>query len=136
MEAKKKEEVEKLRMRGKNIELTALCIMLAGGLGLLVAMFMGQGYVDLVSDDHITDQDMPVRDLENATYTYTADELLSRFQHVLPLLVASMTAFASGGIMLAVTGPSEANFHKLHCGEGDQKYCPECGLKLSRLEKK
>jgi hypothetical protein len=26
--------------------------------------------------------------------------------------------------------------HRMHCdGMGEKKYCPECGLKLSRLEK-
>ena len=103
---------------------------------------------DISDDDHMTDPGIAMRDLENATYTWEPDELRDmRMTGYYVVFVGLAIVVAGGGcvVALAVMNDYQDN-HRMLCrqwqdetyaGEdGEQKmtYCPECGLKLSKLE--
>ena len=146
-EEKTKVELEKLKKKMEMVGVVGLALILVGGAIALWAVMMPLSDM-LPNHEHITDQDMPIRDMENATYTWTADE----FEHILNaqsgwftaalvLLVPGIVLFYA---MLLIT-PSDTKIHKIGCRKAKDyqfcpecgaanKYCPECGLKLSRLE--
>lgn len=109
----------------------------------MVGIFLvGAAYVMLLGtslmmdEDHITDKGIAIRDKNNATYTWTHHEFDEQSQ-------AGFCAVFAGGASLAVAfalafaSPSKKQLHKLGCkGSDEWKYCPECGIKMSELEKK
>jgi hypothetical protein len=133
----KNEEMEKLVSR-KKAQTWVCIVVLAAGIASVLAsvVFIMLEPLSLMDRDHITDQDMPIRDYDNVTYTWSAEELADRAERGTPLLLIGLGMFLAGYAFLFVL-IDDKQVHRLHCtGDGEWKYCPECGLKLSRLEKK
>ena len=146
-EEKNKIELENLKKKMDIVGIIGIALILIGGAIALWTLMMP--LTDILPDDeHITDQEMPVRDMENATYTWTADE----FEKILDTQSTWFTValvFLLPGIALfyamLVIEPSNKKLHKTGCKKAKDyqfcpecgaanKYCPECGLKLSELE--
>jgi len=147
-EEKNKVELEKMKKRMEIVSIIGLALIVIGGSIALWALMMPLNKI-VPDDEHITDQGMPIRDMENATYTWTADE----FKQVLDTQgnwFTSAVVFLLPGITLFYAAlfitPSEKKLHQIGCKKAKDyqfcpecgaanKYCPECGLKLSRLER-
>ena len=148
-EEKTKVELEKIRKKAEIVSVIGLALILVGGVIGLWAVMMPLG--DMLPDNkHITDQGMPVRDLDNATYTWTADEFEKTLNTQGDWFTASLVFLLPGVVLfytiLAIT-PSKKKLHLIGCkkAKDDQfcpecgtanKYCPECGLKLSEIKEK
>jgi hypothetical protein len=137
-EDKGKVELEKVKKNARIVGGVGLIVLLVGLVVLFMAIFTM--FDKMIPDnEHITDQDLPVRDIKNATYTWTADEIKDMVDEKTGFLVMGGAIAAVGmGIFYsaAVIEPSSIKMHKIGCaGQGEKKYCPECGLKLSRLER-
>ena len=137
MEEKKNEGIAKQqRKRATAIAIACLCLIGTGvALVLVGAMHTSVYPADF---DHITDKSLAVRDIENATYTWTAEEIDEQADKGLAIMIIG-GLFAAAGYPLLFVVPRETELHKMYCEieeYGPCKYCPECGLKLSRLEKK
>ena len=147
-EEKSKVELENLKKKMELVGIIGLALVVIGGAIALWALMMPLSAM-LPDNDHITDPSMPVRDLDNATYTWTADE----FEKILDTQGNWFTgamAFLIPGIVLTyamlLVAPSNKKMHLIGCRKAKDyqfcpecgaanKYCPECGLKLSRLER-
>lgn len=135
-EESKKEMREQERSRKKHIAIGALVLMLIGVAIALVGIVFTQPYIEDV--DHMTDPSIAVRDIDNATYTWSAAELKDlRMDRLVIVVVGAL--FVAAGYPLFILSPDDKYLHKMYCEiieENNFKYCPECGLKLSRLERK
>jgi len=137
-EDKGKVELEKVKKNARIVGMAGLVILLVGLVVLFMAIFTM--FDKMIPDnEHITDQDLPVRDIENATYTWTADEFEDMVNEKMSFLIIGGAIAAVGMAIFysaAIIEPSSIKLHKIGCkGEGEKKYCSECGLKLSRLER-
>ena len=129
-----------LKKKEKIIGIVIIGLMIVGVVTLAFGAFRGGVYLDLQSDDYMTDDGIAYRDLENATYTYEGSEL-AELSNLSGWFVASgLVLVVIGYAMFVVFGvlvPSNTKAHEMYCdGLGEKTHCPECGLKLSRLEKK
>ena len=133
--ADEKKGIDRIR-RNKKWTDTAVVMALFVGMALLFStlpMLFTIG--DMVRFDHLTDPSIPAKDLDNATYTYTAQELLKMVDLPIFILFGGLAIMMVGFAMLYVN-PSDKDLHIGQCKGSDKwTYCPECGLKLSRLEK-
>jgi hypothetical protein len=115
-----------------------LSFLLIAAVAVFYSLGVAQSVVDMADEDHMTDPGIPYRDLDNATYTYDrewieskADSMITYFLWVFVPLVGGLVLFYASILM-----PSDKDYHKSECkGAGEAKYCSECGLKLSRLER-
>ena len=94
-------------------------------------------------NEHITDQGMPIRDLENATYTWTSEEIEQMAKDKQDsMLVGAFLAVPGAALMYGglFTIPSQRKMHEVGCKPWDPtslfKYCPECGYKIADKDKK
>lgn len=111
------------------------CIL---GAGLLFGGLATQTIYDVLqSDEYLTDDGLPYRDMNNATYTYPSSELDrlgegATWQIYGGAMLLGSTIAIVGAMIYAL--PPKKDEHQLRCkGTGEWKYCPECGLKLSKL---
>ena len=147
MEEKKEEDPKELmrtrtesyKRREKAIMTVAIMTLVVGYAMFIVANLQADGYENMKSYDHLTDDGIAYRDLDNATFTWTSEELdkLHDDTYYVQWLGGSIIGI---GLAILFAGmiliPSDKKTHKIQCdGSGEKKYCPECGLKLSRLEK-
>ena len=147
-EEKNKIELENLKKKMDLVGFIGLALVVVGGAIALWALMMPLSAM-LPDNDHITDKGMPVRDLDNATYTWTAEEFEKILDRQSDWFVAGLI-FLVPGIALFYAmisiAPSEKKLHLIGCKKAKDyqfcpeygaanKYCPECGLKLSRLER-
>ena len=103
-------------------------------------------YLQFQDDEYLTDDGIAYRDMGNATYTYPVSEFNDRYMDYRLWLYGGIAVMSVG--MALVFGmlfvlPSNTESHRIYCKKWESepvsmhfKYCPECGLKLSRLEKK
>jgi len=147
-EEKSKTELEKTVKKMVIMMIAGAVLVLIGALIVLLAIMMPLNTM-LPDNEHITDSGMPVRDLDNATYTWTADEIEKTLSTQSDYFMVGLVFVAPGfalvyGTLLIM--PSEKKLHSIGCKKpkdhqfcpecgAANKYCPECGLKLSRLEK-
>lgn len=141
-ETKEERHWKKYKTKRNNaIVLMAYCAVLAliGGVVLLSGLSEKTMYNTLKDDEYLTDDGLPYRDMGNATYTYPAseiNELAERSDWAVALGIIVLVASAVVVLSIAWVMPEKREIHSMLCkGDGDKDYCPECGLKLSRLEK-
>ena len=114
-----------------------------GAVAVLAPMLAIAPIAQLADDEHMTDDGIAYRDLANATYTYTAEELLDMAQSGQTPILIGAGVLVSSYLMFIILGlltPSTTKDHKRYCDIDptdmiDAKYCSECGLKLSELDK-
>ena len=127
-------ELENIKKKAQVVGAVGL-ILLVLGLGAMVFAVLSATSGMYPDNEHITDQGMPVRDLENATYTWTADEITDMAQEKLNLVLIGGFVAAIGMAIfysVAVIEPSKEKLHEIGCQieeYGPTKYCPECGYK-------
>lgn len=120
------------------IAMVSLVLLFLGVMGVLSCANATSVYLGLIDEEHMTDSGIAYRDLENATYTYDRNYLEEQIDNVRVLTVLSAVPLMVGlGIFYAMMAmPNGKDDHRRFCdGTSEKKYCPECGLKLSRLEK-
>ena len=146
----KKEERARMKRTRLGIGSIALVLLLLGAFGMLWTATTSTVYADLVNEDHMTDSGIAYRDLDNATYTYDREYIENKVDDLANLMLLSIIPLFVGMAIfyVMIVMPDERDEHRLFCrqwqnekfagndGLEDMKYCPECGLKLSRLEKK
>ena len=121
-----------------------------GGLVFLGGIQEKDMYQILKDDEYLTDDGLPYRDMANATYTYPVeklDEMAEQSNWMIFAGAALMGASVVVTLAVAWVIPEKKEIHSMLCrqwqdeqfagkdGPEDMTYCPECGLKLSRLEK-
>ena len=146
-EEKSKVELENIKKKIEIVAIIGLALILVGGAIALWTLMMPLSDM-LPNDEHITDQGMPVRDMDNATYTWTHDELQKILDTQSDWFTVAAIFLVPGVVLFYATlgiTPSKKKLHKIGCRKakdyqfcpecgGANKYCPECGLKLSELE--
>ena len=129
-----------LKKKEKIIGTAIIGLMIVGVVTLAFGAFRGGAYINLQSDDYMTDDGIAYRDLENATYTYEGSELDDLSKQSGWFVASGLVLVGVGYAMFMVFGalvPANTKAHEMYCdGLGEKTHCPECGLKLSRLEKK
>ena len=146
MEKDEKEYIEKVRKRGKVAAVVCMGIMLIGAGFAIASILMGMNapYADR---DHLTDPDIPYSQLDNATYTWTAEEIADRQADGLILLAIGAVFFVvgyAGAAVVSYISPGQREYHRQSCNFAQvyktkdnipESYvaCPECGVKLERL---
>ena len=140
MEKEMSEHRKSLKRAELIIGSIAVGLMLIGAMIVLIGAMKQMAYLEIQADDHMTDDSIPYRDLDNATYTWELSELEDLFDDHTNLLIFGAVFVGLGYVAVLVMGatiPSGTKAHKLYCdGTGEKTHCPECGLKLSKLEKK
>ena len=128
--------LEKIRRDSRFVGAVALGMMIGGGfLGLFATGFVG-GLATMIDNNHLTDPDTPVSELENATYTFSPDDIIDDVWQFSLMMIAGVTIMVSGLIVVAAL-PDSKDLHIAICkGHGEVRYCPECGLRLPRLEER
>ena len=127
---------EKIGKRNKLAAEVAVILLIYGFAAILGGLFLTMPYNNIKDIDHMTDQGISVRDMDNSTYTVTGEWLDDRIMEMF-FFVALGSGMAILGLGIGVMLPKKEDTHRLECdGTGDKTHCPECGLKLSRLEKK
>lgn len=120
-------------------------MIVAGATVLLMALITLQGYAQITQDKYLTDPAIPHDQMENASYTITADEILSGLKAKTTCIYTGSAIFACGyAALLASTVliPSRKDDHKANCSSivilnsAKVEYCPICGIELKTLEKK
>ena len=130
-----KKGIERMVRNKKLVDVTASIVLILALALMFSTLPMLFTIGDMVKTDHLTNPSIPAKDLENATYTYTAHELLKMVYLPIYVLFGGL-AFMLGSLVMVYVNPSDKDLHIAGCkGDGDKKYSPECGLKLSRLEK-
>jgi hypothetical protein len=138
-EKKEKTMQEKMNQRIKLLGACSLLLIVLGGAFALAQASAVSTYWDLRSDDYMDDPTMPFNERENATYTFTDQWLKDTYWRLIWYAVPGLIMYLVGIVVFYTRDlvVNEKEIHKTFCkGEGEKKYCPECGLKLSRLEKK
>ena len=148
-EEKTKVELEKIRKKAEIVSVIGLVLILIGAAMALWGVMIPVGAM-LPDNEHITDQGMPVRDLENASYTWTADEIEKTLDTQEDWFIAALVFLLPGLALfygMVLIAPSKREIHLIGCRKpkdyqfcpecgAANKYCPECGLKLSELKEK
>lgn len=137
-------------VNGMIVVLYGLLFAGVGGILLLSGIAEKEMYEVLKDDEYLTDDGLAYRDMVNATYTYPVaeiDELGETSNRVIFTGGVMMGASFVVAFAVAWVVPEKKEIHSLLCrqwqdekfagkdGPEDMTYCPECGLKLSRLEK-
>jgi hypothetical protein len=138
-EEKSKVELEKMSKRVEVVAVIGLALLLVGA-GIALWSLISIDDKMLPDNEHITDQGMPIRDLENATYTWTSEEIEQMAKEKLDVLTLGAFLIAPGTALLygiMFLAPSKRKLHEINCNPGEDyldsdKYCPECGLKLEK----
>ena len=101
-----------------------------------------------MDDDHMTDDGIAYRDIDNATYTWAREEIEERIDNNFKAVMiggACVAATYVGFLVLAALTPSKEKDHKRYCTDlspytitgwenVEVKYCPECGIDLKKLK--
>ena len=139
---------EKMKKAEKVVSFGVVALLVVGCMILLYAAFASVAYINIMTDDHMTDDGIAYRDLENATYTWSGSEITEMMEDNTWVMAIGAALAGMGYVAMLVMAaliPSDTKSHAIYCkqwetpedpDEAKFKYCPECGLKLSRLEKK
>ena len=132
---KSKIELEKMDKRIGVMAIIGIAILLLGGtIALWSIVSLGDKMTP--DDEHITDQGMPVRDIKNATYTWTSEEIDQMAKEKLEMITIGAFLVVPGVVLMyaaILIAPSKRKLHEIGCKDWtDVKYCPECGLKLEK----
>ncbi len=141
---------EKWDRRNNGLAIAGLVLILVGVFWATVCMAEPSMYQKLRSDDYMDDPTIPFNERDNATYTFTDEWLSEQYNRLIWWVMPGAILIACGYAMVylpGLIGIDEKTIHKEFCrqwqnekyssedGPKDMTYCPECGLKLSRLEK-
>jgi hypothetical protein len=132
-----KEERQRLKRNRGAVALASLVLLVLGAIGMLWAVNASGVYANLIDEEHMTDTGIAYRDLDNATYTYDREYLQDHVDNIMEIMLVSTIPLMVGlGVFYAMIAmPDEKDDHRRFCdGTSKKEYCPECGLKLSRLE--
>lgn len=139
MDEKKTEKTmaQKMRLRNELVTAMGLGLMLLGAMWVVVTMAEPNVYLKLRSDEYMDDPTIPYNERDNATYTFTDDWFSETHNRLIWWSVPGIIIFALGVIPFYMGDLMfrDTEIHKQCCKGGEARYCPECGLKLSRLEK-
>ena len=142
-ETKEERHWKKYKTKRDNaILMMVYCALIAmfGAVILMSGLSESAMYNTLKDDEYLTDDGLAYRDMGNATYTYPVAEIDKMAkQSDWAIAIGIIVLVASTCCVLAVTYvmPERTEMHSMLCdGAGEKTHCPECGLKLSRLEKK
>ena len=138
-EKKEKTMQEKLRMRAQALWALGICLIVIGGLWMDVQLSSIIPYNELRSDEYMNDPTIPYNERDNATYTFTDQWLKDTYWRLAWYAIPGGVLFAIGVALYSCKDwiINGKEVHKTLCkGDGEARYCSECGLKLSELEKK
>ena len=136
---KSKEKILK-GIKGRKEGLMFLCLygLAIGVAGLLFAFGSLAIIGSLDNDKYLSNPDIPYSQMDNATYTYT-DENLSDLAGGFTefLYLAGIISVASAACFLVMMiSYDKRELHILTCTPvKGVKYCPECGVKIESLKK-
>ena len=143
------EEYRKTMKRRRDIcSMLLLGAILVGLAVMFVPLLSNTGLRGVMDDDHMTDDSIAYRDLENATFTWSAEEineLVDDNYYVAMLGGAIVASTYVGFLVLSALTPSKEKDHKRYCTDlspytitgwenVEVKYCPECGIDLKKLK--
>lgn len=136
---KSKEKILKgIKSRKEGMIFFCLYILAIGLAGLLFVSGSLAIIGSLDNDKYLSNPDIPYSQLDNATYTFTNEDLsdlavaLTEFLYLTAIIVA---ASASSFIVMMVAY-DKRELHILTCTPvKGVKYCPECGVKIESLKK-
>ena len=138
-EKKEKTMQEKINRRSQILWAVSHMLIVFGGLWASTQIWSATPYYDLRSDEYMDDPAIPYNERDNATYTFTDQWLEEKWTRLMWYCVPGYILFAVGFVLSYSRDwlINEKEVHKTFCkGSGEPKYCSECGLKLSELEKK
>ncbi len=135
MVEEKKDPVVSLRRHLIGMRWMSHILIAAGAVIIAGAIGYQNGTDSFTNSKHLTTPNIPLKDSENATYSWTAHDLNehSKFTFLFGFLLGAAILFA--GYVPALTVPSQKKVHKASCkGSLEWKYCPECGMNLNELK--
>lgn len=137
-EERNKIELEKMVMKVVIVAVIGIALLLVG-VAIVLSALISLDDKMIPDNEHITDQGMPIRDIENATYTWTSDEIDNMIKEKTDDMKVGVYFVAPGTALLysaIIVVPSKTKLHQIGCKTWeDVKYCPECGLKMSKFQK-
>lgn len=147
-------DLEKLKKKTVNTATAAVILTLIGLMIFALGGMMIFGMANIREKSHLQNPDMPLNQYpQNASYVWTDKQILEIYWASIPIFGLSIITMISGIFIMHLL-PDKKDFHKIGCTFTDgfvkkwnevraednlmpiAKYCPECGLKLSELEKK
>lgn len=136
---KSKEKILKgIKSRKDGMMFFCLYILAIGLVGLMFACGSLAIIGSLDNDKYLSNPDIPYSQLDNATYTYTKENLSdldTGLTEIVYLTVIISVASASCFAVMVVTY-DKRELHILTCTPvKGVKYCPECGVKIAYLKK-
>ena len=129
---------DEIRARKRAAGIIVIALLLIGAVIALFGAIQSGVITGIASEDHMTDPTIPYNELENATFTIDAEWVKEKQQEALYIVILGALLVAPGyvGLILVDALAGDKRMHQEFCkGAGEQKYCSECGLKLSRLKK-
>ena len=137
---KTKEKVLKgIRAKKETIALFSVYVLGIGIAGILFACGSMAIVQSLDNDKYLSNPDIPYSQLDNATYTYSNDDLekLTVGLRELFYLTGIFAVAGSSCFLVVMFSYDKKELHILTCKQvKDVKFCPECGLEIKRLKKK
>ena len=136
---KSKEKILKgIKSRREGLTFFCLYILAIGVAGLLFASGSLALSGSLDGDKYLSNPDIPYSQLDNATYTYTKEDLsdLANAMTGFLYLTAIITAASASCFIVMIVSYDKRELHILTCTPvKGVKYCPECGVKIESLKK-
>ena len=140
-----KESIEKKRKIAELVYFAAMYVLLIGVVIAFIGLFQADAVGQFMDEEHMLDPTIPYNERDNASFVITPDNLDALYEKTKEILIIGGIIAGIGIAVLAVVAavtPGRKERHKLLCGpkpfcvDLEIIYCPSCGLKLSRLEKK
>ncbi len=134
MTNEKKDLVQELRTHRRVSDAASNWAVIIGFALMLMTVAGMLGTQTFVDQKHLSSPNIPLKDARNATYTFTARAAANAvYLWFVPFSVGVGAIVV--GLTITVVNPGPRKFHKVHCkGEGEMRYCQECGLELKKLE--
>lgn len=120
-------------------------MIVVGGLIVMFAALEVTSLSIIAQDKYLTDPSIPHDQMENASYTITANEMLDMLDTQSVYIYTGSAIVICGYVTLFVSRilvPSRKEDHENNChsitifASGPIEYCPVCGIELKRLKKK
>lgn len=144
MKLEKESGLEKLKKRHQMVNDACVYVILIGAVMAVGGLVICFGLTSFERETHLSDPNLPYTQYpENATFIWTHKQITNQIWAFVPLIVVGFGIFAIGGVV-GVLNDDSIDYHKAYCAEitpedakaRGWKYCPECRLKLERLEEK
>ena len=138
MVEEKKDPVQVLRNRRKASGIAVWAFIVIGFAIMVAGITWANGVSTFVDEKHLTTPDIPLKDAENATYSFTAKEANDLAESMFVVFFATTIVFVAIGYTILVMNPRERELHKIHCkilDYGPVKFCHECGMNMKKMDK-